>query len=92
MAPVAFISHTWLGYTHPDPQNVKWKMLQEILRKGLRGKLDIFPHWTVTAEYVLAESVCIIRKVGPPLTLRKSPFGLLECVPVDRCSLGGVAA
>ena len=71
MAPVAFISHTWLGYAHPDPQNVKWKMLQEILRKGLRGKLDIFPHWSVTAVYILAESVWIIRKVGPPLTLKK---------------------
>ena len=23
MGAVAFISHTWLGYDHPDPQNVR---------------------------------------------------------------------
>ena len=46
MGTVLFLSHTWLGYSEPDPDNAKYGLLCELLRKIAAGKLDIHPHWT----------------------------------------------
>ena len=68
MGHVVFFSHTWLGFEHPDPHRVKWPLAKDLLRKGVEGKLEIFPHWTV--ELLGAASLRIRAK-----TLQKDLIG-----------------
>lgn len=44
MGAVAFFSHTWLGYKHPDPRGEKWQLLKTLLGLCLKGTLEILPH------------------------------------------------
>lgn len=37
---VVFFSHVWLGRSHPDPQNVKYDLMCEVLRRAQAGLLD----------------------------------------------------
>ena len=47
MGHVIFFSHTWLGYKHPDPHGVKWRLAKDLLKTALAGKLVIEPHWSI---------------------------------------------
>eukprot|EP00939_MAST-03C_sp_MAST-3C-sp1_P000735 g735.t1 len=37
---IIFVSHEWLGYTHPDPSGVQTHVLAELLSKLKDGKID----------------------------------------------------
>jgi len=37
---VVFFSHVWLGRSHPDPQNVKYDLMCEVLERAQAGLLD----------------------------------------------------
>lgn len=41
MGDVLFVSHTWLGYNHPDPEGCKLTLLQTLLRRMRSGTLSI---------------------------------------------------
>lgn len=60
MADVVFFSHTWLGFTHPDPKGVKWLLLKQLLQKALEGVLDVHPHWSV--EFLFDSSLRLKAK------------------------------
>lgn len=63
MAPVAFISHTWLQYACPDKGDVKARLLTALLRKAVDGKLDIHPHWTTESIFgQLDIKACTLQK------------------------------
>ena len=51
MGGVAFFSHTWLGFKHPDPEGVKWALLKTLLIRILNGALEVRPHWSVEFLY-----------------------------------------
>lgn len=42
---VIFVSHQWLGWSHPDPANVQLPILQALLRTLMEGKTDVPSHW-----------------------------------------------
>ena len=43
-----FFSHTWLGYSHPDPNGDKMKLLAAILKGILSGKCKFQGYWMAT--------------------------------------------
>ena len=43
----AFISHTWLGADHPDPDGEKIALLRSVLLQVQAGQLEAHPHWTL---------------------------------------------
>ena len=43
-----FFSHTWLGYSHPDPKGDKTKLLSAILKGILSGKCKFQGYWMAT--------------------------------------------
>jgi ankyrin repeat protein len=50
-ASVLFVTHTWLGYRHPDPTGVKWKLLHSLLSRMCQGKVDISAFWSAGLAY-----------------------------------------
>lgn len=42
---VIFVSHQWLGRTHPDPQMKQFRVLQGFLRNVLNGTCKVDLHW-----------------------------------------------
>ena len=51
MADVAFFSHTWLSWRHPDSKSrQKWTLLRTLLRKAVGGQLDISAHTQAAAQ------------------------------------------
>eukprot|EP00398_MALV-I-01_sp_L67-1_P000112 gene112-643_t len=40
--PILFVSHQWLGFTHPDPTNQQFEVLKGALRSLLSGR-DVYP-------------------------------------------------
>ena len=48
MAPVLFVSHTWLRHRHPDSEaGDKFKTLVGVLQRIMSGELNIVPGWLV---------------------------------------------
>ena len=46
MAPVLFVSHTWLRYRHPDSEALdKFKTLTSTLKRVVAGELAVKPGW-----------------------------------------------
>ena len=46
MAPVLFVSHTWLRFRHPDSEaGDKFKALVGMLRRIVSGNLEVQPNW-----------------------------------------------
>ena len=41
MAATLFCSHTWLSFTHPDPEGVKLVLLKDMLTDICAGKLKV---------------------------------------------------
>lgn len=42
---VAFVSHEWLGYLHPDRKSQQLKVLQLVLGRLESGTVDVESHW-----------------------------------------------
>ena len=51
MGDAAFISQTWLGRSHPDPDGSKLHLLQKLLRKMSAGKFAAPASWLADAWY-----------------------------------------
>ena len=52
MAPVVFVSHTWLRHRHPDSEALdKFKTLTQTLKRMLAGSISIKPGWMVELQY-----------------------------------------
>ena len=52
MAPVLFVSQTWLGYAHPDDAvNSKCVLLKGLLQRATEGRLTIVPNWVSQLAY-----------------------------------------
>lgn len=52
MAPVLFVSHTWLRYRHPDSEALdKFKTLTSTLKRMLAGELAVKPGWFIEMAY-----------------------------------------
>ena len=52
MAPVLFVSHTWLRHTHPDSEaRDKFKTLTDVLKHILLGDVQAKPYFTVQLVY-----------------------------------------
>ena len=45
LGPVVFFSHTWLGWRHPDPREVKKSLIVELLEGVLDGSVRVKPYW-----------------------------------------------
>jgi hypothetical protein len=55
-ANTIFVSHQWLGFNHPDPNNVQLRELQKMLRRLLKGKTSV-----ASAKYYGVASLDIRR-------------------------------
>lgn len=42
---VIFVTHQWLGWSHPDPEGVQLLALQGLLRTLMEGQSDVQTHW-----------------------------------------------
>ena len=62
MGAVTFLSHTWLGFSSPDPHGVKWSLIKAILRKALDGMLPIDVHYLLHVTYGAAHHASMTAK------------------------------
>ena len=37
---IIFVSHTWAGYAHPDPENEQLHCLKRVLQRMMRGEIS----------------------------------------------------
>lgn len=45
LARVIFVSHQWLGWSHPDPERIQLSSLQACLCRLMKGGTDTHPHF-----------------------------------------------
>ena len=51
MGNVAFFSHTWLSWTHPDgAHHPKWNLLRQLLNLAVEGKLEVWAHMNAASQ------------------------------------------
>ena len=50
-ARVAFVSHQWTGFGHPDPSGAQLRHLQRVVRRLRNGELDVNNHMILELIY-----------------------------------------
>ena len=46
-----FLSHTWLGYEHPDPKGVKCRLIVALLEGILAGRTKVTGYWVASVVW-----------------------------------------
>ena len=46
-----FLSHTWLGYEHPDPKGDKCRLLEALLEGILAGRTQVTGYWVASVVW-----------------------------------------
>ena len=54
-ARVAFVSHQWTGFGHPDPSGAQLRHLQRVVRRLRNGELDVNNHMILELIYGFQE-------------------------------------
>ena len=85
MEEAMFVSHTWLSFKHPDdPDNVKLRALQELLKRLVAGKLNVPPN--IFAATLAKVKAIPAKKMAKVKYVWSTSSAYRRQTPRNRCS------
>jgi len=68
MAPVVFLSQTWLSFAHPDPDGIKHAVMRGVVKRMLRKRFQVGPGWVAELfgdkSQVTSEETAMLAEKG----------------------------